>query len=208
MSKITENDIEFWAIEELEALDWKYIHGAIIAPDGEAPERNTLSDVIFKNRLQEAIARINTHIPYEAQQEALKMVGRIVSPDMMVNNQQFHELLTERVPVEYCVDDVQRGDRVQLIDFENPASNDFLVVNQFTIIENNQNKRPDLLLFVNGLPLVLFELKNALDENATLHSAYQQIQTYKDAIPSLFTCNAICILSDGADAKAGSLSAG
>ena len=126
----------------------------------------------------------------------------------MVNNQAFHALITEGVPVEYRKDGVQRGDRVHLLDFTNSSQNDFLVVNQFTIIENNSNKRPDLLLFVNGLPLVVFELKNAIDENATLHSAYKQIQTYKNTIPSLFTYNTFCILSDGADAKTGSLSAG
>nr|WP_321405400.1 type I restriction endonuclease subunit R [uncultured Carboxylicivirga sp.] len=208
MTKITENDIELWAIEELENLGWNYMHGAVIAPDGEEPERNSFSDVILKGRLQEAIARNNPEIPFEAQQEALKNIERIVSPELMVNNQNFHELLAEGVPVEYRKDGIQRGDRVQLVNFSNPKQNDFLVVNQFTIIENNNNKRPDLILFVNGLPLVIFELKNAVDENATLHSAFKQIQTYKDTIPSLFTFNTFCVLSDGADAKAGSLSAG
>lgn len=208
MTKITENDIELWAIEELENLGWQYIHGAIIAPDGDAPERNTFSDIILKGRLLQAIARNNPGIPLDAQQEAVKVIERIASPELMVNNQLFHELLTEGVPVEYRKDGIQRGDRVQLLNFSNPSQNDLLVVNQFTIIENNNNKRPDLLLFVNGLPLVIFELKNAVDENATLHSAYKQIQTYKDTIPSLFTFNTFCVISDGADAKAGSLSAG
>jgi type I restriction enzyme R subunit len=208
MTKITENDIELWAIEELESLGWKYIHGAEIAPDGDIPERNSFADVILKVRLQEAIVRNNPSIPFEAQHEALKIVERIASPDLMANNQEFHELLTEGVPVEYRKDGVQRGDRVQLVNFNDPEQNDFLVVNQFIIIEGNNNKRPDLILFVNGLPLVLFELKNAVDENATLLSAYKQVQTYKDTIPSLFTFNTLCILSDGADAKAGSLSAG
>lgn len=226
MTKITENDIELWAIEELQNLGWKYIHGSVIAPDastssasGTQPERNSYSDVILKGRLQEAIARNNPHIPYEAQQEALKVIERIASPELMVNNQTFHELLTEGVPVEYRKDLPEgkaggvRGDRVQLVDFDNPDANDFLVANQFTITadavgERSRTKRPDLILFVNGLPLVIFELKNAVDENATLHSAYKQIQTYKDTIPSLFTYNTFCVLSDGADAKAGSVSAG
>lgn len=206
--KITENDIELWAIEELENLGWNYILGAEIAPDAENPERSTFSDVILRERVKDAIIKNNPHIPYDAQQEALKIIERIASPEIMVNNQAFHELLTEGVPVEYRKDGIQRGDRVQLINFNQPEQNDFLVVNQFTIIENNNNKRPDLILFVNGLPLVLFELKNAIDENATLLSAYKQIQTYKDTIPSLFTFNTFCVLSDGADAKAGSLSAG
>lgn len=208
MTKITENDIEIWAIEELENLGWKYIHGATIAPDGESPERNSFSDVVLENRLREAVQRLNTSIPFDAQEEAIKKVVRIHSPEIMANNQEFHHYLTNGVPVEYRKDGQQRGDLVQLIDFDNPSSNDLLVVNQFTIIENNQNKRPDLILFVNGLPLVLLELKNAVDENATIQSAYKQIQTYKSTIPSLFTFNEICIISDGVDARAGSLSAG
>ena len=208
MTKITENDIELWAIEELENLGWQYVHGAEIAPDGEQTERVLFSDVILKDRLQQAIARNNTRIPFEAQQEAIKVIERIVSTELMVNNQAFHEMLTEGVSVEFRKDGVQRGDRVQLINFEQPDQNEFLVVNQFTIIENNNNKRPDVILFVNGLPLVLFELKNAIDENATLHSAFKQIQTYKETIPSLFTYNTFCVISDGADAKAGSVSAG
>lgn len=208
MTKLTENDIELWAIDELKRLGWHYIHGATISPDGESPERSSFSDVIIKGRLQEAIARNNPNIPYEAQQEALKIVERIASPELMVNNKEFHQLLTEGVPVEYRVDSNQRGDRVQLVNFQESGQNDYLVTNQFTIIEDNNNKRPDLILFVNGMPLVIFELKNAIDENATLHAAYKQIQTYKSTIPSLFTFNTFCVLSDGADAKAGSLSAG
>ncbi|WP_010662923.1 type I restriction endonuclease subunit R [Marinilabilia salmonicolor] len=208
MTKLTENDIELWAIEELQSLGWEYLHGAIIAPDGDHPERSSFGDVVLRGRLQSAIDRNNPEIPLEARQEALKNIERIAFPDLMVNNQAFHEILTEGFPVTYRKDGVERGNRVQLVNFENPEQNDFLVVNQFTIIENNTNKRPDLILFVNGLPLVLFELKNAIDEHATLESAYHQIQTYKGAIPSLFSYNAFCILSDGADARAGSLSAG
>ena len=208
MTKITEHDIELWAIDELKTLGWQYVHGADIAPDGDHPERSTFSDVILRGHLQEAIARINPEIPFEAQQEALKTIERIASPELMVNNQEFHALLAEGVPIEYRKDGVQRGDRVQLVNFTNPSENDYLVVNQFTIIEDNNNKRPDLILFVNGLPLVVFELKNAIDEHATLHSAYKQIQTYKETIPSLFTYNTFCVLSDGADALAGSVSAG
>lgn len=208
MIKITENDIELWAIEELENLGWEYIHGAVIAPDGDAPERSSFSDVLLVERLKNAIARINPDIPYEAQLEALKEVRRIASPELIVNNQKFHQFLTEGVSVEYRKDGIQRGDRVKLVSFDDFALNDYLAVNQFTIIENNINKRPDLILFINGLPLIVFELKNIADENATLNSAFKQIQTYKDTISGLFTFNAICILSDGADARAGSLSAG
>lgn len=208
MTKLSENDIEQWAIEELQAVGWLYANGADLAPDGAKAERTSFSQVILEQRLRHAISHNNPNIPQEAQEEAFKMIARINAPDMMVNNQLFHQYLTEGVPVQYRKDGNMRGDRVQLVNFNQPEQNDFLVVNQFTIIENNQNKRPDLILFVNGLPLVLIELKNAVDENATVESAYRQIQTYKAAIPSLFNFNEICIISDGVDAKAGSLSAG
>lgn len=208
MTKLSENDIEIWAIEELESIGWSYCNGAELAPDGPNPERASFSTIILEERLKRAIQLKNKEIPVDAQLEALKIILRLASSETMVNNQLFHQYLAEGVPVEYRKDGVMRGDRVQLINFNQPDQNDFLVVNQFTIIENNQNKRPDLLLFVNGLPLVLLELKNAVDENATIESAYKQIQTYKSTIPSLFTFNEICIISDGVDAKAGSLSAG
>lgn len=208
MTKLSENDIEIWAIEELEAIGWSYRNGTELAPDGPNPERASFATIVLEERLKRAIQSNNPDIPHDAQLEALKIILRLASPEIMVNNQTFHQYLAEGVPVEYRKDGVMRGDRVQLINFNQPEQNDFLVVNQFTIIENNQNKRPDLLLFVNGLPLVIIELKNAADENATIESAYKQIQTYKSSIPSLFTFNEICIISDGVDAKAGSLSAG
>lgn len=208
MTKLSENDIEIWAIEELESVGWSYVNGAELAPDRARAERASFSSIVLEERLKHAIQINNPEIPMDAQIEALKIILRLASPEIVVNNQLFHQYLAEGVPVEYRKDGVMRGDRVQLVNFAQPEQNDFLVVNQFTIIENNQNKRPDLLLFVNGLPLVLIELKNAADENATIESAYKQIQTYKSSIPSLFTFNEICIISDGVDAKAGSLSAG
>lgn len=207
MTKLTEDQIEQWAIEELSALGWQYLEGCSIAPDAAQAERDSFASILLKGRLQTAIAKNNPGIPYEAQQEALKQVERIASSEIMVNNQALHVFLCEGVPVEYRKDGRVQGDRVRLINFEEVDQNDYLAVNQFTIIENNQNKRPDLLLFVNGMPLVLFELKNAINAQATLHSAYQQLETYQATIPSLFTFNAFCILSDGIEAKAGALSA-
>lgn len=208
MTKLTENDIELWAIEELETVGWKYLNGADIAPDGENPERNTFGDIILEQRLRNAIFSINKQLPTDALEDAIKKVLRINSQDTIANNKLFHEFLTDGVPVEFRKENTMRGDRVKIIDYENIQHNDFLVVNQFTIIEDNQTKRPDLLLFVNGLPIVLIELKNAVDENATIQSAYKQIQTYKNTIPSLFNFNEVCIISDGVDARAGSFSAG
>ncbi len=208
MIKMNENDIEQLAIEELQALGYHYVYGADIAPDGEFPERESFSDVILKDRLRKAIARNNPGIPVHAQEDALRQVLRIHSPELLTNNEAFHRLLTEGVPVSYQKGSDTRGDLVWLIDFNQPEKNEFLVVNQFTIVENNTKKRPDVILFVNGLPLVVMELKNAVSEQATIRNAYKQLETYKATIPSLFTFNALCVISDGLEAKSGSISAG
>jgi len=160
------------------------------------------------SRLNEAVARINPSIPHDAQQEAIKEISRIHSPELLTNNEAFHRMLTEGVKVSYQKDGSQRGDLVWLVDFANPENNDFVVANQLTVIENGVNKRPDVVLFVNGLPLVVIELKNAADEHASVKSAYKQLETYKATIASLFTYNGLMIISDGLEAKAGSLSAG
>jgi type I restriction enzyme R subunit len=208
MTKLTETAIEDFAIKLFERLGYGYIYAPNIAPDGDSPERGRYDEVILKNRLWSAVQRINPSVPHHALQETVKDVERIHSPDTLANNETFHRLLTEGVKVTTQKDGHERGDLVWLIDFANPENNEFVVTNQFTVIENNQKKRPDIILFVNGLPLVVVELKNAADENATIKSAYQQLDTYKQAIPSLFTYNAILVISDGLEAKSGSLSAG
>lgn len=205
---MTENEIEQLAIGLLQNQDYQYINGVDIAPDSASSERQTFEEVILKERLRTAVRRINPGIPMDAQEDAIKQILRIASPDVLSNNESFHRLLTEGIPVTKRVDGQERGDRVYLIDFENPLQNDFLVVNQFTIVENGVNKRPDLIVFVNGLPLVVIELKNATDSNTTIQSAYRQIETYKAMIPSLFTYNAFSVISDGLEAKAGTISAG
>src|SRR3989304_5185347 len=207
MNKITENDIEQYTIEELKRLGFQFLHGPDISPDGECPERRAYSDVILADRLRAAIQRLNPNIPADAGEQALRDVQRINSPDLLANNEAFHRFLTDGVPVQYRLDDNEKNDYVWLIDFANPLNNEFLVVNQYTVIENNQNKRPDILLFVNGIPLVLIELKNAADESATVRRAFDQIQTYKAVIPCLFTFNAFCVISDGMECRAGSISA-
>jgi type I restriction enzyme R subunit len=204
---ITENIIEQSAIEILQSQGWEYANGKEISPEGLFCERESFSQIVLMNRLRTAIAKINPTIPLDAQEAAVQKILRIASPDLLHNNEEFHRLLVEKVKIPYQENGYERSHEVALIDFEHPDNNQFLVVNQYTIIENNQNKRPDVLLFVNGLPLVVIELKNAASENADIKSAYQQIQTYKAIIPSLFTYNAICILSDGLECKAGSVSA-
>ncbi len=208
MERLTENAIEAFAIKLLERLGYTYIYAPEIAPDGERSERNRYDEVLLSERLRTAVRRINSSVPLAAQQEAIKEVERIHSPELLANNEAFHRMLTEGVKVSYQQDGNDRGDLVWLIDFANPENNEFVVANQFTVIENHQNKRPDVILFVNGIPLVVMELKNAVDENATIKSAYQQLETYKQFIPTLFNYNALLVISDGLEAKAGSLSAG
>ena len=208
MSKITEDHIESFSIELLQSLGWQYIHGLAIAPGAEQSERESFEQVVLIDRLRKSLSIINPLIPKEAQEQAIQNVLRIYSPELLHNNEEFHKLLIEKVKIPYQQDGYERSHEVALIDFENLENNQFLVVNQFTVIEKNQNKRPDIILFVNGLPLVVIELKNAADENADMYSAYQQIQTYKTIIPSLFTYNSICVISDGLECKAGSISAG
>lgn len=205
---MTENEIEKLAIALLEHQGYTYINGVQLAPDAGDLERTSFEEVVLKQRLENAVRRINPMIPLDAQQDAVKQILRIASPDVLSNNETFHRLLTEGVPVTKRVDGQQRGDRVFLIDFENPLHNEFLVVNQFTIVENGVNKRPDIILFVNGLPLVVIELKNATDDKTTIQSAFRQIETYKAMISSLFTFNAFSVISDGLEAKAGTISAG
>ncbi len=183
MTKLTESSIEDLAIKLLKQLGYKYVHGSVIAFDGDAPERSSYSDVILEGRLGGAIDKLNPHIPAAQRASALKEILRIQSPDLLANNEAFHRLLTEGVPVTIQKDGEERGERVWLIDFDNPANNDFLVVNQFTIIENNHNRRPDLILFVNGIPLVVIELKNAVDQATSIISAFKQLDTYKQEIP-------------------------
>jgi len=206
MKPITENTIERMAIEILQSQGWKYANGKEISPEGLFCERESFSEVVLLRRLRDALARLNATIPVEARETAVQKVLRINSPDVLHNNEEFHRLLVERVKVPYQQEGYERSHEVGLIDFEHPENNEFLVVNQYTIIENNQHKRPDIILFVNGLPLVVLELKNAAHEKTDIKSAYQQIQTYKATIPSLFTYNAFCVLSDGLECRAGTIS--
>jgi type I restriction enzyme R subunit len=207
-NKLTESAIEDFAIKLFERLGYSYVYAPDIAPDGEYPERSHYGEVLLTGRLAQALKRINPKLSPAMLQDALKEVQRIHSPELLANNEAFHRLLTEGVKVSRQQDGNQRGDLAWMIDFDHPENNEFVVANQFTVIENHQKKRPDLVLFVNGIPLVVIELKNAIDENATIKAAYQQLETYKQTIPGLFTSNALLVISDGLEAKAGSLSAG
>lgn len=208
MKPITENHIETIAIETLQSLGWEYIYGLAIAPGAAQQERENYEQVILTERLRKAVAVLNPHVPQAAQEQAIQKVLRMYSGQILHDNEIFHQYLIEKVKIPYQQDGYERSHEVALIDFDNWQNNTFLAVNQYIIVENGQNKRPDVLLFVNGIPLVLMELKNAAGEQATLSSAYQQVQTYKATIPSLFTYNAVCVISDGHECRAGSVSAG
>ena len=208
MTKLTESDIEQMAIELLEARGWKYLYGPDIAPDGATPMRASLEEVVLKGKLEAAVRRLNPSLPQAVTDEAVKQVMRIGSTDLLADNEAFHELLTQDVTVSVYEEGEERGKQVQLVDFDDPWNNEFTVVNQFTVIENGHNLRPDIMLFVNGLPLGVMELKNAADEDATIGKAYDQIGTYKEQIPSLFRYNEVIVISDGLEARAGTLSSG
>ena len=201
MTKIFESNIEEFVIELLQAQGFEYL-----PPEDQENERHNLSTVIFRDRLGQAVDRINSKVPSEAREQALKQVYNLPSQNLIDNNEAFHLMLTDGIEVEYMGKDGVKGDKVYLIDFENIENNEFLVCNQFTVLENNTNKRPDVVLFVNGLPVVVVELKNPADENATVRKAFTQLQNYKRAIPTLFHYNSILVASDGLDAKTGTIS--
>jgi type I restriction enzyme R subunit len=204
MNSISENEIEEIALGYLQKLGYSYLLGTVISPDGEHPERQ-YNEVVLVTRLRDAIDKLNPNISQDAKEDALKKVLRTESPNALINNENFHRYLTDGVDVEMRTDSGIRGEKIYIVDFQNPENNEFLAVNQFTVVEGNQNKRPDIILFVNGLPLVVIELKNAVDENANLKSAFNQLQTYKQSIPSLFTYNSLLIISDGWDARCGTI---
>ncbi|WP_323982222.1 type I restriction endonuclease subunit R [Novosphingobium aureum] len=205
---ITEDIVELAAIETLEELGWSYLHGSVIAPDGSAPERRSFGDVILTGRLEAAIARINPDAPEAAREEALRRVLTGELPSLVEENRRIHKLLTEGVDVEYRADSGKTAaTKIWLIDLERADANDWLAVNQFVVVQNRSNRRPDLVLFVNGLPLAVLELKNAAAQNATIADAYNQLQTYLHQIPSLFASNAVLVTSDGMEARIGSITA-
>ena len=207
MTTVTESDIETAALDWLAAMGYSVLHGPDIALDTPESERSRYEDVVLTARLRDAVARLNPSIPVESQEEAVQRVLSSSSPSLVQNNRAFHLMLVDGVEVEYRdADGTMRGGRVQLVDFDNPENNDWLAVNQFTVVGNSE-RRPDIVLFINGIPLGVIELKNPTDENATVWSAFRQLQTYKREIPRLFTYNEALVISDGMEARVGSLTA-
>ena len=208
MDKINENEVEDAALEWLAELGYAVAHGPDIGPEGLASERGSYGEVLLTRRLREALSRLNPHLPAETLEDVLRKVRQAETPSLIEENRRLHHYLIEGVPVEVTREDGGiGGDTARLVDFTDADSNDWLAVNQFTVIEGQNNRRPDVVLFVNGLPLAVIELKNPGDENATLKGAFNQLQTYKDETPSLFRTNAALVTSDGLQARLGSLTA-
>ena len=209
MTTLTESDVEQVALDWLANVGWKVAHGPDIAPDTPGAQRNDYGDVVLAQRLRDALAAMNRHLPAEALEDAFRKLTRPEGATLEARNRACHRMLVEGVTVEYRADaGAIRGAQVQVIDFDNPDRNDWLAVNQFTVTENQHNRRPDVVLFVNGLPLGIIELKNPADEDATLWTAWQQLQTYKAELPRLFSMNDMLMVSDGVQARVGTLTAG
>ena len=202
---MTEEQLENEALGWLQEVGYQYVNGYAIAPDGETPERSNYLQPLLIERLRGAISRLNPTIPLVAREDALKQVMDLGIPALLSANRYFHSLLVNGVPVQYQKDGETRGDFVRLVDFSNIATNEWLAVNQYTLKGPKHTRRPDIILFVNGLPLVLLELKNPADENADIWKAFDQIQTYKEQIPDVFQYNEVLVISDGTEARLGSL---
>jgi type I restriction enzyme R subunit len=208
MQAITESHVEDAALAWLQELGYGIKPGLDIAPDSPMSERPSYADVVLTERLKAAIVQLNPTLPAEAQADALRWVLQTENPSLIEENRRLHKAMVEGVDVEFYGDDgAIHGAQVRLIDFDDPEANDWLAVNQFTVIEQKANRRPDVVVFVNGLPLGVIELKNPGDENATIDGAFNQLQTYKTQIPSLFRTNTVLVISDGLAARIGSLTA-
>jgi type I restriction enzyme R subunit len=205
---VTEDTVEQAAIEWFEELGYAYLAGPSIAPGEPGAERDSYSDVVLTGWLTAAIDRLNHKVPAAAREDALRKVLRVEGPSLGQANRLFHKMLVAGVDVEYPRGDgTIAGDQVRIVDFENPDNNDWHVVNQFTVTEGTHTRRADIVVFVNGLPVAVLELKNAVQEQADIWSAYKQLQTYKEQIPTLFRFNELLVISDGLQARIGSLTA-
>ena len=209
MNAVSESTLEYAALEWLDGLGWKVVHGPDIAPDVTRSERADYGQVVMEQRLRDALHRLNPTLPGDALDDAFRKLTRPAGSSLETRNRAFHRMLVDGVTVEYRIaGGTLRGAQVSVLDFENAANNDWLAVNQFTVVEREHERRPDIVLFVNGLPLGLIELKNPADEKATVWTAWNQIQTYKSELSNLFSFNAALIASDGVEALIGTLTAG
>ena len=207
MALITEEQVELQAVEWFKELGYQYKQGPDISPEGTAPERDQFRTVVLEQRLHAALSRINPDIPPQTIASAIPQIMNPNRPELISRNRETHRWITQGLKVTFNEGDHELGRQLKLIDFDNPANNDWLVVNQFTVQGSRHNCRPDVVVFINGMPLAVFELKNPSDERASIWGAYNQLQTYKDDIPDLFNANALLVISDGFEARMGSLTA-
>ncbi|KFX62387.1 type I restriction endonuclease subunit R [Paraburkholderia fungorum] len=204
---VNEQQLEELCLGWFQESGWRFLHGLDIAPDSASPERTEYRQVILRERLLAALVRINPHIPRSALEHAAHTLLTVSEPQMAVRNRNVHRLLLTGVQVEFAAGEQKKTDLVHFIDFAEPSNNDFLVVNQFTVTGTKQPRRPDIIAFINGLPLAVIELKNPANEQTDVWDAFNQLQTYKDEIADLFNCNAALVVSDGWTARVGSLTA-
>lgn len=203
-----ESDVEQAALEWLSSLGYEVLVGPDIAPGMTAAERDDYGQVVLERRLRQGLVRLNPQVPVDALEEAFRKLTRPDSPSLIANNHTIHKYLVEGVPVEYRRSDGSFGTHlVRVLDYDDPENNEFLAANQFTVVENQHERRPDVVLFINGLPVAVIELKNPADENATIWTAFNQLQTYKEQIPSLFAYDEVLVISDGVEARVGTLTA-
>ncbi len=209
MTTLTEADVESAALEWLRALGWQVAHGPDIAPGTPNAERDDYGQVVLERRLRDAIAILNPGVSADALDDAFRKLTRPEGASLEVRNRAFHRMLVNGVEVEYREPDGRvRRNQIRVLDFDDPYANDLLAVNQFSVTENRSARRPDVVLFVNGLPLAVIELKNPVDEDATIWTAWNQLQTYKSELPTLFSMNEALVVSDGIEARIGTLTSG
>ena len=207
MALVTEDLVEYQTIDWFKEIGYQYACGYDIALDGDTPEREDYTSVILKGRLLSALQRLNPDIPQTAIEHALSQLLNPNIPALVSCNRQVHNWLVKGIKVEFDQDGQTIGKQLKVIDYDDPSNNDWLIVNQFTVQGVRHKRRPDLVVFVNGLPLSVIELKNAADENADIWAAFNQLQTYKNDIPDLFNANVCLVISDGIYARMGSLTA-
>jgi len=206
---VTESVVEQAALAWLESAGWSVLNGADIAPGEATAERDDYAQVVLGGRLRDALAQLNPLLPADALEVAFRKLTRPEGVDPVARNRALHRLIVDGVTVEYRGSEGEiRGAQAQVIDFDSPSNNDWLAVNQFSVTESKHTRRPDIVLFINGLPLGVIELKNAAAGNATIWSAWQQLQTYQAEIPALMATNAVLVVSDGVEARVGALAAG
>jgi len=207
MALITEDHLEQQCLEWFKELGYAYTFAPDLAPDGTTPERNDFRQVILTGRLRSALQRLNPGVPAGTIETAVLQLANPNVPGLLASNRNFHRWMTQGLPITYMDGNQQVGIRLKVIGFDDPATNDWLVVNQLAIQGSKYNRRPDLVVYVNGLPLAVIELKNPADHKADIWAAFNQLQTYKQDIPDLFTSNVLLVISDGIQARLGSLSA-